>query len=52
MIFPLPWPGKIVLMIIAVMLGLICWMMYKPEHWTWLFDALRKRNKENEKWKK
>lgn len=35
-IFPLSWPGKIVLMIIAIILGLMFWMVAKPEHWMWL----------------
>jgi chromate transport protein ChrA len=35
-IFPLSWPGKIVLILIAIALGLIYWMLAKPEHWTWM----------------
>ncbi len=33
MIFPLSWPAKIVLMLIAVMIGLIWSMMQYPEWW-------------------
>jgi len=32
-IFPLSILGKIVLVIIAIVLGLIFWMMSKPEAW-------------------
>jgi hypothetical protein len=32
-IFPLSWPGKIVLMLIAVMLGLIWSMLMWPGAW-------------------
>ncbi|MBR9701160.1 hypothetical protein GOV11_04815 [Candidatus Woesearchaeota archaeon] len=46
MIFPLSIAGKIVLICIAVVLGVIFWMMSKPAHWKWLFDALKKKNKE------
>lgn len=35
-IFPLSGPGRFVLILIAIVLGLIFWMMAKPEHWTWL----------------
>ena len=32
-IFPLSWPARIVLILIAIVLGLIFWMMVKPEFW-------------------
>ena len=32
MIFPLSWPGKIVLIFIAILLGLIFWAMHRPDH--------------------
>jgi hypothetical protein len=41
-IFPLSTLGRIVLFIIAIVLGCILWMMMKPEHWEWLFAKLRK----------
>jgi hypothetical protein len=47
-IFPLSIPGKIVLILIAIMLGLIFWMMSKPEHWSWLFKRLRAHNKDKD----
>jgi len=45
-IFPLSVGGRIVLMLVAVILGLICWMMWKPDHWRWLFKKLRSDDKE------
>jgi uncharacterized protein YneF (UPF0154 family) len=36
-IFPLSWPARIVFILIAIVLGLIFWMVYKPELWRkWL----------------
>ncbi len=32
-IFPLSWPGKVVLILIALALGLVYLMMSKPELW-------------------
>jgi hypothetical protein len=32
-IFPLSVPGRIILVIIAIFLGMICWMVWKPEFW-------------------
>lgn len=44
-VFPLSWGGKVVLFIIAILLGCIWWMMVKPEHWEWLFSRVRKNGK-------
>jgi hypothetical protein len=36
-IFPLSMPGRIVLVLIAIFLGLIFWMLWKPEFWRRVF---------------
>ena len=41
-IFPLSVGGRVVLVLIALILGLICWMMWAPQHWKWLFASLKK----------
>jgi hypothetical protein len=46
MIFPLSVPGKIILVMIAVVLGLIFWMLAKPAQWGWLFKRLKDKPKE------
>lgn len=43
-IFPLSWPGKIVLIIIAIVIGCMWHMITWPDKWKWLFDKLRERN--------
>ena len=43
MIFPLSIAGKVVLILIAIVLGFVTWMMWRPEHWRWLFDKLKKK---------
>ena len=46
-IFPLSWLGKIALMLIAIFLGLILWMLWKPERWKKFW-----RKGEKPKWQK
>lgn len=46
MIFPLSWPGKLVLILIAITIGLIYWLMADPGR----FGRLRRGEKEW--WKK
>jgi hypothetical protein len=43
-IFPLSWPGKIVLILIALMLGFIFWMMMSPERAKKWFGKKEKKN--------
>lgn len=43
-IFPLSIPGKIVLILIAIAIGLIWSMLQFPEKWRWLFDRIKARN--------
>lgn len=45
-IFPLSWPGKIVLIGIAISLGIICWMLWRPQDWQWLIKKKVKEKKE------
>jgi hypothetical protein len=45
-IFPLSWPGKIVLMLIAVVLGIIFWKMMKA------FPSEKQKRKMQEKQEK
>lgn len=37
LIFPLSWPGKIVLILIAIMLGIICFSLWSEKFRNWLF---------------
>jgi hypothetical protein len=43
MVFPLSTGGRIVLILIAVAVGVICWMMYRPQDWKWLHKKFKKK---------
>ena len=45
-IFPLSWPGKIALMLIALALGLTYLMMSRPDLWRKVVSRFKKNKKE------
>ena len=45
-IFPLSWGGKIALIMIAVILGIICFRMYFPDKWIKWFGKKDKKEED------
>lgn len=43
-IFPLSTFGKVALVLIAVVIGLICSMLYFPQKWRWLYNQFKKED--------
>jgi len=41
-IFPLSTLGKLTLIIIAIVLGLMTWMMWRPQDWAWYLNRTAK----------